>query len=502
MAAKTVQPGLWLAGMAFLLIACAAGEATPATSLPSSTDIPAAVTFAPADVVTCTHYISPTGDDSAPGTSDQPWATFSHAAETAAPGDVVCFRAGTYAAEEILLTQSGTPDAPITFMAAPGEAVTLDAGGQAGGVVTIKQGASYLRLSGFTLTGFTIWGLYLEGSNHDVYLDHLDIGGGEAGVHFTLGASGEEPEFGPVERVTLEDSFIHDVAYTAVDCTPGPCNDMTFRRLEISGAGLVGEASFGADGLAVERGQDILVADSAIHDNGGDGIDLNSRDHEGHVTGILVARNQVYRNHLQGIKLWAGGRMENNAVWGQGINPVVIGIFPGAYEVVNNTIAYNMQDPAYSARDYAFVAAYPETGQSAAIGLAMVNNIFAFNGGAATDGPTGIYLGAGVRLTAESGNLYFSREDCEIEANFAQGRDPCITQSEISGGVWAQITGFGAGDMTLDPLFLSGWPGVDLHLQPDSPAINIGSGDYVPPDDLDGQPRDDQPDAGADEVVP
>jgi hypothetical protein len=71
----------------------------------------------------------------------------------------------------------------------------------------------------------------------------------------------------------------------------------------------------------------------------------------------------VARNHLQAIKLWAGGWMGNNVVFGQGINSVVVGIYPSIAEVVNKTIAYNMWEP-YSGRDYAFIAAYPEIGYS------------------------------------------------------------------------------------------------------------------------------------------
>jgi hypothetical protein len=47
------------------------------------------------------------------------------------------------------------------------------------------------------------------------------------------------------------------------------------------------------------------VEDCYVHDNGGDGIDLNSRDREGYATGVIVGRNRVVRNHLNGIKLWA-----------------------------------------------------------------------------------------------------------------------------------------------------------------------------------------------------
>jgi len=460
------------------LVGCIA-PVTPAAPV----DIPSPTPSPTANSDACSRYVSPLGDDVNSGSLQQPWATFQHAVELAQPGDVVCLRSGNFITYETHLTRSGAPDQWIVFRAAPDEhPVLLNPGtgvntqDDAVNLITLDPGVSYIRLSGLRLEGFAIWGIYLAGGNHDVHLDHLEIIGGEAGARFTLGNSGEPPANGPVENVIFEDSVIKDLLYTAVDCTPGPCDNMIFRRLDISGAGIAsGESSFGADALAVERGSNITVEDNVIHDNGGDGIDLNSRDRDGHAQGINVVGNQVYRNHLQAIKLWAGGEMRNNAIWGQGINPVILGVWPGDFMVANNTIAYNLWSSAFSGRDYALVAAYPEAGQpSPQINLTLTDNIFAFNTGPDVGTPTGIYLGAGVTLTAESGNVFFSRDDCEIEAQFVAGRDPCFTQDDISGGMWAQISGQGAGDLAIDPLFAAGWPDVNLALLPSSPAAGKG----------------------------
>ncbi len=450
----------------------------------------------------CNRFTAPDGSDENAGTADAPWATFAHAVASALPGDTVCFRAGTYAVPaEVSMEAGGLPEGgAITLAAYPGEQVILDGQGTASSILILKQGVSHVYVAGFTLTRFTIWGISLEGGNHHVILSHLDIGGGEAGVHFTVGESGGDPMFGPVENVIFEDSRVHDSIFTAVDCTPGPCNQMIFVRLEITGAGMQGqEASFGSDGLAVERGQFIEVTECVIHDNGGDGIDLNSRDWDGNVESILVQRNRVYRNHLQGIKLWAGGRMENNIVWGHGINPLMIGAYPGVYEVVNNTIAYNMWDASFAARDYAATFAYPgdsTNGVSAPITLTLINNLFAFNTGPNVGEPTGIYLGAGVTLAREGGNLFFSREDGEIEAEFVTGRDPWFSRQEIADGTWGQFSG-SLGDLADDPLFVSGWLEADLHLMPGSPAIDAGIAEGAPAFDLDGNPRGGRPDIGA-----
>jgi hypothetical protein len=175
-------------------------------------------------------------------------------------------------------------------------------------------------------------------------------------------------------------------------------------------------------------------------------------------------------------------------------------------EVVNNTVVYNMWDLAYSERNWVFVAGYPEFGSPPPVTLTLVNNIFAFNADPTEGGPTGIYLGAGVNLVREDHNLYWSREDGEITAEFVSGRDdPDFTRLEVADGTWAASTGQGQGDVVADPLFVSNWPelalstaeGVDPHLQAGSPAVNAGSVEGAPSDDIEGHPRDDHPDIGA-----
>jgi len=131
--------------------------------------------------------------------------------------------------------------------------------------------------------------------------------------------------------------------------------------------------------------------------------------------------------------------------------------------------------------------------------LTLVNNIFAFNTDPTEGGPTGLYLGAGVRLIREDHNLYWSRANGDISAEFLTGCDPDVTRTEIADGTWQTPTGQGQGDATDAPRFVSSWPGVDLHLQADSPAVNAGSANAAPDDDLEGHPRDAAPDIDAHE---
>lgn len=417
-----------------------------------------------------------------PGSEAQPWGSFQFAMDSAQPGEIVCFRDGIYVVEEpVNLTQSGTAEAQIVFIAYPGEQPILDGGGIVGDLLILEQHVSHIRISGFTIRNFNSWGLDLNGKNRHIYLDHLTVEGGEAGIHFTYGDDDlAPPEEGPVEYITLQDSLIYNSEFTGVDCTPGPCNHMIFRRIEVYGLGLTRESSFGSDGIAIARGFPVLVEDCYIHDNGGDGIDLNSRDREGYATGVIVRRNRVIRNQQNGIKLWAGGRIENNIVWGQGNSAIWIGTFHSTLEMVNNTIAFNMWDPNYSQRNWAFSAGYPEEiVPLPQVDLLLVNNIFAFNTGPEVGGPTGIYFGPGVKIR-EHNNLYFSNPGQEITAAFL---DRDFSRQELIDGSWTNRTGQGQNNLAEDPLFISGWKDVDLNLQSASPAIDTGDNAFCPAED-------------------
>lgn len=417
------------------------------------------------------YHVSRSGSNSNAGTLSSPWLTVQHAADSVRAGDSVIIHEGTYK-EEVVFKISGTEDMPIQFAAGQDEEVTLES-------LEFAQGSAHIEIFNLKITGQAIWKVWIRGNNHHIRLKGMTIDGGETGVRITWGDSGQPPIDGSVSDLVLEDSLIMNPVYTAVDCTPGPGYRMTFRNLEITATAPGEEASFAADGIAVERGENVLVENCYIHDIRGDGIDLNSRDTEGHVSGILVRRNKIVRSHLNGIKLWSGGRIENNIMWGTGITPLVIGIYPGSYDVINNTIAFNMWDPGFSDRDYSFVAGYPENGISAEIDLLLSNNIFAFNTGPEVGTPTGIYLGEGVNLVQEGNNLFWSREDCEIVAAFVEG-DSEFSRSEIADGTWAQASGRGGGNQTFEPVFISGWPDVDLHLDSQSPAIDAGTPENAP----------------------
>jgi hypothetical protein len=74
-----------------------------------------------------TYFVSTTGSDLNPGTSELPFASVAKAVSLAEPGDVIYVRGGTYfPSQTILVNRSGTSNDPIQLLAYPGEKPVLD----------------------------------------------------------------------------------------------------------------------------------------------------------------------------------------------------------------------------------------------------------------------------------------------------------------------------------------------------------------------------------------
>jgi hypothetical protein len=103
------------------------------------------------------YYVSPTGSDSAAGTTDAPWATLQKAANTAVAGDTVWIHGGTYkittpasSSAGVNFTKSGTSDTNrIKYWAVPGELPVIDFSGLV------------ISTTGYTM-GFNVTGSYLH----------------------------------------------------------------------------------------------------------------------------------------------------------------------------------------------------------------------------------------------------------------------------------------------------------------------------------------------------
>src|SRR5688500_9947168 len=96
-----------------------------------------------------TYHVAPGGDDGASGAEGAPWATLQHAADSVAAGDTVRVAAGEY--QGFYLETSGAAGALITFVADGDVRITSDNATTPDGINL--EGASFVRVEGFTVTG-------------------------------------------------------------------------------------------------------------------------------------------------------------------------------------------------------------------------------------------------------------------------------------------------------------------------------------------------------------
>jgi hypothetical protein len=192
----------------------------------------------------------------------------------------------------------------------------------------------------------------------------------------------------------------------------------------------------------------------------------------------------VADNSCDGVKLWAGGRIENTLVYGMGDGiggpspwaGIVLGGEPGArFEVVNVTVH---DDPARRA-----YPVYMQYDEPAPMSVLLRNTVIA-------DGHGEVYLGDAVTARIEHCDLY--RPDAVVQVH-ANGRD--YTAAELRAGA------LGAGNFSAAPRFVA--PGRDTNdgFRPldGSPLIDAGTADGAPTVDLAGgtRPAGDGVDIGA-----
>jgi hypothetical protein len=128
----------------------------------------------PPPVFVADRYVSPSGDDTSPGTIDRPWRTIQKAVATATAGQVVALRGGTYSGT-VTVSRAGTQAAPITIAEYPGEAAVFSEGGTP---FNVAGSAAWWVFQDFTIrgaTGASTTNVYGQGSSHDIVFDGVEI---------------------------------------------------------------------------------------------------------------------------------------------------------------------------------------------------------------------------------------------------------------------------------------------------------------------------------------
>lgn len=249
-----------------------------------------------------------------------PWCTLTPAATRALPGDVVRVRPGTYRGFRPLV--SGTSYAPIRFVA-DGAVTLLPASGSPSALMLVRVG--WLILDGFTITGGTNQGVWIEDSSH------LDL------IRLVIR---ENPGVGVAllrgQNVVIWSSTVTNNGRAGIREFIGSAGNQ-FTRNSIVGNGRDGNP-YNGDGIQF-AGSRTLVAYNTIRANG---------DAGGHEHGIYAAstarsfvieRNTIDRSPGADVKAQGTGSIRSNRLLGDSLFGLVLSDNPAPVSVVANVVA-------------------------------------------------------------------------------------------------------------------------------------------------------------------
>jgi hypothetical protein len=407
-------------------------------------------------------YVAVDGSDTNPGTADAPFATLTYAVDQAQTGDVIWVQDGEYAVGEEDMYEALSLDRPGITLAAehPGGVVLRPA--SAAQAIGIAARADDLIVDGFVITGFRSVGIeFGRGGSpqRNLVLKHLRVEQTEEGIRSTYNGDGSTPL---VDGLLIYDVWLRDTSVIGLQCGMGPCNNMRWEALRVEMP--TGDTdNSGADALALESGENIVVFNAEITGAPGDGIDLKTN--RAAVANVIV--HDIGRN---GIKIWHGGDIVNALVYNTGADAAIV-FEAGTYRILNTLVARH----AWGDRAYAMTAAYDEPTLPGRVEI--INSVFYQNSGA-------IWISSAMALDVRNSLFFGSANQQELvwePVSVGEGDSPISALESAGGG--ANNLGF------LDPGFANPDAG-DYAWNTTSPLFDAGTADVPLPDfDLYGNPR-------------
>jgi parallel beta-helix repeat protein len=460
------------------------------------------------------YYVATTGNDSNPGTMDQPWRTIQYAVGRIDSGDTIYVRDGTYP-ESIVISSSGAAGAPKTLTNYPNETVIVNGSGNM--ALRTNGAVGYWTIQGITLRSTNRYAIRLgwwgEASTNNFIVKDNKV----FGTVFTIGSyhvfegnevdgTGYSAAYGDAgladadisHHNVFRNNTVHD--FTHVDArgiwTQGKTHDTIIEGnnvynivptgglgqcIDLDGAGNVDWRitvrnntvnNCGYVGIQLENSFDCIVENNIIKNSGSAGIIVISYDAR---VGCKVGGENNQYGDTNGDSSCKGDPtndiIRQNLIhkdtgwdWGYG---GIINWGAGSLKILGNTInagsgsgnaGINFQDSA-----------------AMTSGAVMQSNI--------------IYQGSGVAICAldyasfaeDSNNLVYKSNNSQA---YGIGSD-CTASYSL--GQYQSMTGKGQGSVQANPLFKNATSD-DFHLQAGSPAIDAAV--YIGLDaDLDGNPR-------------
>ncbi len=445
-------------------------------------------------------FVSPTGNDSTgTGSIDRPFRSVRRVLDTSNgvtnTGDTVTLRAGTYNECDVRLRK------PLTLRSYQGERARIHCDINTPDSVTIQvdRAASGSRIAGLEITG----GMY-----YAVMLQTEWWGTGQGGT-------------GP-SSVVIEDNYIHDTGRDGIKLTP-KSNNVMIRRNEIARTGLIYPPGTildnrNADGIDMVNVQKVTVEDNYIHD-----ISTTGLYFKGGSSDILVQRNRIENAGMSGILVGFDTSVDYfdtavnpnfyESIGGKVINNVVrntdyegIGMYAAHSPLIANNTIVDTAKVGHSAiyfgtpmQDWDPVAKRPPTTTAT-----VRNNLVIQNGGTCVEirwfGELGGVSGLDGKPDLDH-NAYFDRSgSCRFADNRPGTPDGIRNNNGTRGGNLALWRSVENADLQSIETILS----VDAtgHLPAGSAAIDAGTIVSAVTDDIDRQARYAPYDIGADEASP
>ncbi len=202
--------------------------------------------------VNCDKVASPAGSDANAGSAESPWLSAQHLAENLAPGETGCFRSGTFAFDEIDISQSN-----VTLTSYPGERATLQ------GTIKVEVGANQVTVSDLNLDsqGASDIGPFVFAN--ETTFDNDDVTNNHTEICFVIGSA--DPSDPPATRTVIENSHIHD-------CGKLPSGNQDH-------------------GIYVSRANETIIRNNWIYDNADRGVQLYPESHGAQVYGNVIDGN-------------------------------------------------------------------------------------------------------------------------------------------------------------------------------------------------------------------
>jgi hypothetical protein len=239
-------------------------------------------------------------------------------------------------------------------------------------------------------------------------------------------------------------------------------------------------------------GGDWIIEDSAFLHNTSDGLDLLYHSEGGR---IVLDRVHAEGNAGNQVKIAGQAAITNSVLVG---NCAFFDGQPFTYHVESCRAMGNTLEVAYTGGEQVTLVNSTLYGQGDGLLGGGPREAGQCNGSETITAWNNVFLGDTDYFDPGDVTFLFYQEDCG-DLKMDSDYDIAYTVKNLECGIDGEYVTSGAHDLCRDPLLTGPLSGMaySLRLTPGSPAIDAGTTQGAPPVDLEGHPRDSQPDMGA-----